>query len=41
MINNDRKRYWQQSPWIYLTAVIHNRRVGNAIPKLPIVKGSE
>ena len=39
IIETCRKR--QQSPWIYLTAVIHNRRVGNAIPKLPIVKGSE
>ena len=34
-----RKR--QQSPWLYLAAVIHNRRSGLAVPKLPIAKGSE
>jgi len=39
IIETCRKR--QQSPWLYLTAVIHNRRTGNAAPKLPIVKGSE
>jgi hypothetical protein len=39
IIETCRKR--QQSPWIYLTAVIHNRRTGNAVPKLPTVKGSE
>ncbi len=39
IIETCRKR--QQSPWIYLTAVIHNRRTGNAVPRLPIVKGSE
>ena len=39
VIETCRKR--QQSPWIYLAAVIHNQRVGVAVPKLPIVKGSE
>ncbi len=39
IIETCRKR--QQSPWIYLTAVIHDRRLGNAVPKLPTVKGSE
>ena len=39
VIETCRKR--QQSPWIYLAAVIHNQRVGVAVPKLPSVKGSE
>jgi len=39
VIETCRKR--QQSPWLYLAAVIHNQRSGLAVPKLPIVKGSE
>jgi len=39
VIETCRKR--QQSPWVYLAAVINNRRMGIAVPKLPIVKGSE
>jgi hypothetical protein len=39
VIETCRKR--QQSPWIYLASVIHNRRVGIAIPNLPIAKGAE
>ena len=39
VIETCRKR--QQSPWVYLAAVIHNRRLGIAVPNLPIAKGSE
>ena len=39
VIETCRKR--QQSPWLYLAAVIHSQRAGLAVPKLPIVKGSE
>jgi len=39
IIETCRKR--QQSPWLYLTAVIHDRRLGNAVSKLPNDKGSE
>ena len=39
IIETCRKR--QQSPWLYLAAVIHSQRSGLAVPKLPIVKGSE
>lgn len=39
IIETCRKR--QQSPWIYLAAVIYNYRTGLAVPKLPIAKGSE
>jgi hypothetical protein len=39
IIETCRKR--QQSPWIYLAAVIYNHRTGLAVPKLPIAKGSE
>ena len=39
VIETCRKRH--QSPWVFLAAVIHNRRVGIAVPKLPIAKGSE
>lgn len=39
VIETCRKR--QQSPWLYLAAIIHNHRTGLAVPKLPIVKGSE
>jgi hypothetical protein len=39
IIETCRKR--EQSPWLYLAAVIHNGRSGRAVPKLPIAKGSE
>ena len=39
VIETCRKR--QQSPWLFLATVIHNRRVGIAVPQLPIAKGSE
>lgn len=39
VIETCRKR--QQSPWLFLATVIHNRRSGLAVPKLPVVKGSE
>jgi len=39
VIETCRKR--QQSPWIYLAAVINNRRMGIAVPNLPIAKGTE
>jgi len=39
IIETCRKR--QQSPWIYLAAVIHSQRTGLPLPKLPLVKGSE
>ncbi len=39
VIETCRKR--QQSPWLYLATVIHSRRSGLAVPKLPIAKGSE
>ena len=39
VIETCRKR--QQSPWVYLAAVIHHRRIGIAVPNLPIAKGSE
>nr|WP_256452010.1 transposase [Methylobacter sp. S3L5C] len=29
----------QQSPWIYLAAVIRQRRAGFSVPRLPLVKG--
>jgi hypothetical protein len=32
-------RIRQQSPWIYLAAVIRQRRAGFSVPKLPLVKG--
>ena len=31
----------QQSPWVYLAAVIHQRRAGLPVPRLPVAKGSE
>ena len=34
-------RVRQQSPWLYLAAVIRQRRVGFPVPRLPLVKGSE
>ena len=34
-------RIRQQSPWIYLAAVIRQRRAGFSVPRLPLVKGSE
>jgi transposase len=34
-------RVRQQSPWIYLAAVIRQRRAGFSVPRLPLVKGSE
>ena len=34
-------RVRQQSPWIYLAAVIRQRRAGFSAPGLPLVKGSE
>ena len=34
-------RVRQQSPWIYLAAVIRQRRAGFSVPGLPFVKGSE
>jgi hypothetical protein len=34
-------RVRQQSPWIYLAAVIRQRRAGLSVPGLPLVKGSE
>ncbi len=34
-------RIRQQSPWIYLAAVIQQRRAGLPVPKLPMAKGSE
>jgi transposase len=34
-------RVRQQSPWIYLAAVIGQRRAGLPIPSLPVAKGSE
>ncbi len=39
VIETCRKR--QQSPWIYLAAVIRNQRAGLPVPKLPVVRGSE
>lgn len=39
VIETCRKR--QQSPWLYLAAVIHSNRAGLAVPKLPVAKGSE
>jgi transposase len=39
VIETCRKR--QQSPWLYLAAVIHSRRSGLTVPKLLIVKGAE
>ena len=39
VIETCRKR--QQSPWIYLAAVIHHNRAGLALPKLPAATGSE
>ena len=39
IIETCRKR--QQSPWVFLATVIHHRRSGLAVPKLPIAKGSE
>ena len=39
IIETCRKR--QQSPWIYLAAVILHQRTGLTIPKLPIARGSE
>ncbi len=39
VIETCRKR--QQSPWVFLATVIHNRRIGIAVPNLPIAKGSE
>ena len=32
-------RVRQQSPWIYLAAVIRQRRAGFSVPRLPLVKG--
>jgi transposase len=32
-------RVRQQSPWIYLAAVIRQRRAGLSVPRLPLVKG--
>ena len=34
-------RVRQQSPWVYLAAVIHQRRAGLPVPRLPVAKGSE
>lgn len=34
-------RVRQQSPWIYLAAVIRQRRAGFSVPGLPLAKGSE
>ena len=34
-------RIRQQSPWIFLAAVIRQRRAGFSVPRLPLVKGSE
>jgi hypothetical protein len=34
-------RVRQQSPWIYLAAVIRQRRAGLSVPGLPLAKGSE
>ena len=34
-------RVRQQSPWIYLAAVIRQRRAGLSVPRLPLAKGSE
>lgn len=34
-------RVRQQSPWIYLAAVIRQRRAGFPVPRLPVAKGSE
>lgn len=39
VIETCRKR--QQSPWIYLAAVVHSQRAGLPVPKLPVAKGSE
>jgi hypothetical protein len=32
-------RVRQQSPWIYLAAVIRQRRAGFSVPRLPLIKG--
>jgi hypothetical protein len=32
-------RVRQQSPWLYLVAVIRQRRAGFSVPGLPLVKG--
>ena len=32
-------RVRQQSPWIYLAAVIRKRRAGFSVPRLPLIKG--
>jgi len=37
IIETCRKR--QQSPWIFLATVIHHRRSGLAVPKLPMLRG--
>ena len=34
-------RVRQQSPWVYLATVIHQRRAGLPVPRLPVAKGSE
>jgi hypothetical protein len=34
-------RVRQQSPWVYLAAVIGQRRAGLPVPRLPVAKGSE
>jgi len=34
-------RIRQQSPWVYLAAVIRLRRAGSPVPRLPLAKGSE
>jgi len=34
-------RVRQQSPWLYLAAVIRQRRAGFPVPRLPVAKGSE
>ena len=39
VIETCRKR--NQSPWVYLAAVISSQRAGHAVPALPINKGSE